>query len=80
MWTLRREYRSTYRDHLTDSETLIEGTFTKESSNDVDYVPVSISKGLSEDMKLGIGDKLVFDIQGLPLDVEITSIRDVDWN
>ncbi|MDA1067462.1 MAG: ABC transporter permease [Verrucomicrobia bacterium] len=79
-WTLRREYRSTYRDHLTDSETLIEGVFTGASSMDVDYVPVSISKGLSEDMKLGIGDKLVFDIQGLPLDVEITSIREVDWN
>jgi putative ABC transport system permease protein len=79
-WTLRREYRSTYRDHLTDSETLIEGAFTGESSMDVAYVPVSISKGLSEDMKLGLGDKLVFDIQGLPLDVEITSIRDVDWN
>ena len=79
-WTLRREYRSTYRDHLTDSEALIAGTFTGESSIDADYVPVSISKELSEDMKLGIGGRLVFNIQGLALNAEITSIREVDWN
>ncbi len=79
-WTLRREYRSTFRDHVTDSEILVDGEFVGVSSIDEAFVPVSIEKGLAEDMKLGIGDRLVFDIQGLSLDVEISSIREVDWN
>lgn len=79
-WTLRREYRSTFRDHVTDSEILVEGEFIGESSIEEAFVPVSIEKGLAEDMRLGIGDRLVFDIQGLLLDVEISSVREVDWN
>ena len=79
-WTLRREYRSTFRDHVTDSEILVDGEFVGVSSIDEAFIPVSIEKGLAEDMKLGIGDRLVFDIQGLSLDVEISSIREVDWN
>jgi len=79
-WTLRREYRSTFRDYLTDAEELVEGTFISESSMDREPVPVSISEGLAEDMKLGLGDRLLFDIQGLPLEVEISSVRKVDWN
>ncbi|MCZ6674205.1 MAG: FtsX-like permease family protein, partial [Verrucomicrobia bacterium] len=49
-------------------------------SIDDEPVPVSISQGLLEDMGLGLGDRLVFDIQGLPLEVEIASVRKVDWN
>ncbi|MCB1122235.1 MAG: ABC transporter permease, partial [Verrucomicrobiae bacterium] len=79
-WTLRREYRSTYRDHLTDAEELVEGTFVPKSSIDEEPVPVSISEGLLEDMDLALGDRLKFDIQGLPLEVEINSVRKVDWN
>lgn len=79
-WTLRREYRSTYRGQLTDAEELVEGTFVSRSSLDEEPVPVSISEGLLEDMGLVLGDRLVFDIQGLPLEVEIGSVRKVDWN
>jgi putative ABC transport system permease protein len=79
-WTLRREYRSTYRDHLTDAEELVEGTFVPESSLEKEPIPVSISEGLLEDMGVKLGDRLVFDIQGLPLEVEISSVRKVDWN
>lgn len=79
-WTLRREYRSTFRGNLTDAEKLVEGTFISQSSMNDEPVPVSISQGLAEDMKLGLGDRLVFDIQGLPLEVEISSVREVDWN
>ena len=79
-WTLRREYRSTFRDHLTDAEEIIDGTFVPESSMDDEPIPVSISEGLVEDMGVELGDHLLFDIQGLPLEVEISSVRKVDWN
>lgn len=79
-WALRREYRSTYRDHLTETETLIEGTFIAEASIEDEPIPVSIEEGLTEDLGVRLGDRLVFDIQGLALEVEIASIRKVDWN
>ncbi|MDG2169983.1 MAG: ABC transporter permease [Opitutales bacterium] len=79
-WALRREYRSTYRDHLTETETLIEGTFVGEASIEDEPIPVSIEEGLTEDLDVSLGDRLVFDIQGLALEVEIASIRKVDWN
>ena len=79
-WALRREYRSTFRDHLTETETLVAGTFVSEASIEDEPIPVSIEEGLTEDLKVGLGDRLVFDIQGLALEVEITSIRKVDWN
>ena len=79
-WALRREYRSTFRDHLTETETIVAGTFVTEASIEDEPIPVSIEEGLTEDLKVGLGDRLVFDIQGLALEVEITSIRKVDWN
>ena len=79
-WTLRREYRSTFRGHLTDTEELVAGNFISEASMSDEPIPVSISQGLLEAMELGLGDRLVFDIQGLLLEVEIASVRKVDWN
>tara|TARA_B100001123_G_scaffold190683_1_gene217573 strand:+ start:6351 stop:8873 length:2523 start_codon:yes stop_codon:yes gene_type:complete len=79
-WTLRREYRSTYRDHLTDAEEVVSGTFVTEASIEEEPIPVSISQGLAEDMEVVLGDRLVFDVQGLPIEAEISSIRKVDWN
>ncbi len=79
-WTLRREYRSTFRDHLTDAEELVAGRFIPQASMEDEPIPVSISQGLLEDMGLELGDRLVFDVQGLPLETEIASVRKVDWN
>lgn len=78
-WSLRREYRSTYRDRLTDTERLMAGTFTGRLTEAVDPVPVSIEEGLAKEMLLKIGDDLVWDIQGVPLATRITSVRAVDW-
>ena len=78
-WTLRREYRSTFRDHLTEAEELVAGRFIPRATLDDEPIPVSISQGLLEDMKLELGDRLVFDVQGLRLETEISSVRKVDW-
>lgn len=80
-WILRRDFRSTYRDHLTENEELIKGEWVPRVE-DPDFdklVPVSIEEGIARDMKVGVGDEISMDVQGLPLTLEITSIRDVDW-
>lgn len=81
-WILRRDFRSTYRDHLVDTEELIEGEWIPRVDN-VDLesaVPVSIEEGVARDLKVGLGDEIAMDVQGLPLKMTITSVRKVDWS
>ena len=91
-WAHRREYRSTYRDFLNESETVVEGDFdgtmpegsellpNPEVTAPGRIVPISIEEELArEELGVGLGDTLVFDVQGVPVTTEITSIREVDW-
>ncbi len=75
-WTLRREYRSTYRDSLTDSERLIEGRWW---SGDSVPVEISVEQELALDLGVELGDEIVWDVQGVPLPSRVRSIRTVDW-
>ncbi len=77
-WALAREYRITYRDSLTKAEELIKGELHKKVSGK-DSVWVTISEGMHENLKVDVGDSLVFDIQGVPLKVRIAGIRKVEW-
>ena len=77
-WTLRWEYRSTFRNHLTGTEKIISGTFTPRSDGS-EPVPVSIEKSIAEDLDVALGDTLVFDVQGIPISTVIDSVREVDW-
>jgi len=78
-WTLRREYRSTYRDALTETEKLTAGQFVAHASADTSPIPVSVEEGLAKEMQLTVGDELVWDVQGVPLATRVASLRTVDW-
>ncbi|GAB1488916.1 ABC transporter permease [Opitutaceae bacterium] len=78
-WTLRREYRSTYRSELSATETLLAGTFTGRVEPGIEVVPISLERDLARDMQLSLGDELEFDVQGVPLKTRVTSIRQVEW-
>jgi putative ABC transport system permease protein len=78
-WALRREYRSTYRSRLTSTEKIIAGTWQGKSESDAPSIPVSLEKGIAGTLKVGIGDELQFDLQGVPLPTRVASIREVDW-
>jgi putative ABC transport system permease protein len=79
LWALRREYRSTYRDHLTGTEQIIAGRWQGRVAAETRPIPISIEKGIAEALRVGVGDTLQFDLQGVPLDTVIASIREVDW-
>lgn len=76
---LSREYRVTYRDSLSDSEELIEGEFIPDAAQ-LNYIPISLEKRQAEQMEVKVGDALVFNVQGVLLDVVVGSIRKVHWN
>jgi len=78
-WTLRREYRSTYRRELTDTEKVTEGKFIGQVAPGEARVPVSVEGGLAKDLQLKLNDELVFDVQGVPVNAYVASLRDVEW-
>lgn len=79
-WTLRREYRSTFRDALNPrTEKVIEGEFVPRVEPDIAVIPVSVEAGLAEQMKLSIGDEIEWDVQGLPMLTRVASLREVEW-
>jgi putative ABC transport system permease protein len=78
-WTLRREYRSTYRETLTGTEKLVAGEFIGRVEPDVEVVPVSLEVGIAGDLRLEVGDELEFDVQGLPVRARVASLREVEW-
>ena len=83
-WTLRREYRSTYRDDLRDSEKLIAGTWPPatnpaSATNVSDVVPISIEVGIAKELQLDLGAEVTWDVQGLPMKTRVTAVREVDW-
>lgn len=76
----RREFRSTYRDALTDTETLVAGEWFKTAPTDGSPVPLSMEEQIAGEIGLKLGDDLVLDVQGQPIKAKITSFRKVDWS
>src|SRR5690606_21321407 len=78
-WTLRREYRSTFRRERTGTEKLVSGEWIPEDGDPDAVVPVSVERGLAEDLQIGLGDALVFAVQGVPVRTRVASLREVEW-
>ena len=78
-WVLRREYRSTYRDYITEAETLEGGEFIADWTGKAGAIPVTIEQDIAGDMQVDIGDSLVWDVQGVPMMTYVSGIRKVDW-
>ena len=78
-WTLTREYRSTFRETLTETERLTAGKFVGRVERGAARVPVSMAEDLASDLQVKLGDELTFDVQGVPLTATIASLRHVEW-
>lgn len=79
-WALNRQYRSTFRDHLIDTETLTAGKFTGRFDNASSKpIPVSVEAGIAKDLKIKLGDSLTFNVQGIEMKTVVDSLREVDW-
>jgi putative ABC transport system permease protein len=78
-WALLWEYRATYREHLLDTETLSAGTWQSRVAHPDAAVPVSLEEEIARTLNVGLGDALVFDVQGVPVSTVVGSLRRVDW-
>lgn len=77
-WILNHEFRVTYRDSLIASETLDAGSWPHTSKTE-GVIPISLSDNVARDAEVGVGDRLVFNVQGMLMETEVASIRAVDW-
>jgi len=80
-WALRREYRNTYRDALTDAEELVAGAWWTEGGEPGgDGIPgISVEADLAESLGLDIGSTVTWDLAGRTVETEVRSLRTVDW-
>ncbi len=80
-WAFRREYRSTYRDTLVRSERLVAGDWWDPAvpRDPGAPAPVSAEASVAEELGVGVGDEIVWDVQGVPVRTRVASLREVDW-
>jgi putative ABC transport system permease protein len=78
-WTLTREYRSSYRGKIDETEKISAGEWIGRAKAGEPRVPVSVEEGLAKDLQLALGDEIVFDVQGVPMRTYVASFRTVEW-
>src|SRR6185503_8362872 len=75
-WALRREYRSSYRAGPATSEKIIAGAWWQPG----DTTPqISVEKDLASELKVGVGDRITWNVQGVQITTRVASLRDVTW-
>lgn len=67
----------TYRDYLTPAEKIVEGEWFKGPPGET--ARVSLEKRWADRMGLSIGDSLVFDVQGVPIEGVVYNIKEIKW-
>ena len=77
-WVYTWEFRTTYRDHVLDNAEVIAGEFVPRYEGGAPY-PVSLSENVIEDFGVGIGDSITWNVQGVPVETIVSSIRRVQW-
>ena len=81
-WALGREYRLTYTAEQRPSEKIVAGEWWDADARATpgEPHPVSLEAELAEDLGAGVGDEIVWDIQGVQVPTRVASLRQVDWS
>lgn len=75
-WVLRREQRLTYADELPEDNELVAGA---PWDRDDGIAEISLEEGFAADLGAELGTRLAFDLQGVPVELVVTSLRSVEW-
>ncbi|SLM31922.1 ABC-type transporter, permease protein [Desulfamplus magnetovallimortis] len=79
----RREFNFSWREKLDVSETIVKGKPLEDTPwnfHDDKPLEISLEEGFAERFHLEIGDIMLFDIQGIPLEGRVVNFRKVRWN
>lgn len=75
-WALTREQRLTYLEELPEDNEIVAGSLWQRPGVD----EVSVEEEFARDLGVDVGSTLTFDVQGVPLELTVTSLRRVDWS
>ncbi|MXV51249.1 FtsX-like permease family protein [Pedobacter sp. HMF7647] len=75
-----REFRVTFRDTLGDTEKLSAGKWMGSVAGPRDTARISVEQKYAESNHWHVGDRLMFNVQGLMVPTVIGSLRTVEWN
>jgi putative ABC transport system permease protein len=82
-WTLRREYRSSYRDSPTASERVVAGEWWQPGAwrgrTGGEPVPIALAADLARELRVGVGDEVVWDVQGVSVSTRVACLREIEW-
>jgi putative ABC transport system permease protein len=78
-WGLTREQRLTYMKELPKDNQIVQGKLWSDPDPSPNHAEVSLEKEFAEGIGARLGSTLSFDIQGVPLDLKVTSLRTVNW-
>jgi putative ABC transport system permease protein len=74
-WTLTREQNLTYLAELPDDNRLVAGSWWR----DPERAELSIEREFAENLRAGVGSALVFDVQGVEIELTVASLREIEW-
>ena len=69
-----REFNLSHSAPAPRHNSVVAGRWTEEEAD-----AISVEDGIAETLGLRLGDRLTFDIAGVPREARITSLRKVDW-
>ncbi|KIA94101.1 ABC transporter permease [Pedobacter kyungheensis] len=75
----RNEIRATYQDTLTVAEKITAGKWTG-SVKAGKTVYISLDQRYAQQIKVGLNDKILFNVQGMMIPTVVGSLREVNWS
>ena len=75
-WVFTREQRLTWADELPEANEIVAGAFQADPERPNE---ISVERDFAADLGAGLGSVLSVDVQGVPMDFVVTSLREVDW-
>jgi putative ABC transport system permease protein len=78
-WALRREFRSTFRDTMVATEKLAGGSWFGKAHLPDSLSELSLEQSPAQELHVKIGDIITWDVQGVRVSSQVTSLRTVNW-
>lgn len=75
-WVFTREQRLTWAAELPEANEVVAGAFHGDEARPNE---ISVERDFAADLGAGLGSVLSVDVQGVPMDFVVTSLREVDW-
>lgn len=78
--TLEREFRVSFRDTLLDNERIVNGSWQGVYNEEDEEPTISLEESTAKSLGVVVGDRITFNVQGLPITTRVGSIRRLNFN